>query len=116
MNHPRVTVIAIKDVTVTVENDDPFGYKKVMDDICKDPVRLKKFMRAVMGPDRRKLEGDEREHMLTVFRLIDPVETSNNQHSFTEVYEHAGKTYHVHSWSDADDEVEEILPDDIQQD
>ena len=90
--------------------------KEAHERIINDPVALKKFIRKVMGPDRRKLEGDEREHMLTVFRLIDPVETSNNQHSWTEVYEHAGKTYHVHSWSDADDEVEEILPDDIQQD
>ena len=105
----------IKDVTVTAKTSIEL-IREAHERIINDPIALKKLMRAVMGPPTRKLEGDEKEHMLTVFRLIDPVESSNNQHSWTDVYEHAGKTYHVHSWSNADEEVEEILPDDIQQD
>jgi len=77
-----------------------------------DPAYAKKFLRQIMGPPKRKLEGSEREHMLTVFNLIDPVESSNNQHVWTDVYAHAGKTYHVHFFDGSDEvEVEEILPD-----
>ena len=68
------------------------------------------FIRKVMGPDRRTLEGDEKEHMLTLFRLIDPIRSSNNQRSFTDEYIHADKEYHVHYY-DSEIEVEEILPD-----
>lgn len=82
-------------------------------ELSEDPVKMKKFLRAVMGPNKRTLEGDEREHMLTVFKLIDPISSSNNQRSFTEEYSHANKIYHVH-YFDKDVEVEEILPDDIQ--
>lgn len=71
------------------------------------------FLRQVMGPFRRTLEGDEREHMLTVLRLIEPISSSNNQRSFTEEYEHAGKRYDVH-YFEGETVVEEILPDDIQ--
>jgi hypothetical protein len=70
------------------------------------------FIRKVMGPERRTLAGDEREHLLTVFKLIEPVSSSNNQRSFTDVYEHAGKQYHVHYFDD-DIVVEELLKDDI---
>lgn len=78
------------------------------------PDEARAFIRRVMGPPRRTLTEQERDHMLTIFRLIEPIESSNNQRSWTDVYEHAGKTYHVHFFED-DTEVEEILPDDIQQ-
>jgi hypothetical protein len=83
--------------------------------IINDPVELKKFMRHILGPNRRKITGQEHDHMLTVFALVEPIESSNNQRSWTDVYEHAGKTYHVHYFED-ETEIEEILPDDIQQD
>ena len=67
-----------------------------------------------MGPDKRTIEGTERDHLFTVFNLLEPIESSNNQRSFTEVYEHAGKTYHAHYFED-ETVLEEILPDDIQQ-
>lgn len=44
---------------------------------------------------RRVIEGNEREHMLTLFALIEPSDTSNNQRTFTETYHHAGKEYEV---------------------
>jgi hypothetical protein len=50
--------------------------------------------------------------MLTVFSLVEPINVSNNQRSFTEEYEHAGKKYDVHYFED-ETIVEEILPDDI---
>lgn len=98
---------------MTVKNDDPYGYKRFMDELCKDPIELKKFLRKVMGPEQRIIEGQEREHLLTVFNLIAPTDETNNQRSWTTVYEHAGKTYHL-TTGDGWDELAEILPDDIQ--
>ena len=72
------------------------------------------FIRKIMGPERRKIQGEEREHLMTVFALIDPVSDSNNQRFWTDVYHHAGKVYH-HTTGEDLDELEEILPDDIQQ-
>jgi hypothetical protein len=66
------------------------------------------FIRSVMGPPKRTLEGDEREHMLTVFRLIEPVRQTNNQRSFTDEYIHAGKMYDV-TYFDDEVIVEEYL-------
>jgi len=72
------------------------------------------FIRKVMGPERRTIEGVEKEHLLTVFRLIDPISSSNNQRSITDIYQHADKVYHVHYFEN-EIEVEELLKDDIQQ-
>ena len=49
----------------------------------------------VMGPPRRELEGDDHKHMWLILQFLAPVESSNNQRTITDVYEHAGKTYHV---------------------
>lgn len=71
------------------------------------------FIRKVMGPERRNIEGDEKEHLLTVFRLIEPISSSNNQRSMTDIYAHANKVYHV-TYFEGDTEVEELIEDDIQ--
>jgi hypothetical protein len=83
-----------------------------MNNMTKDEAKA--FIRRVMGPTKRILEGQEKENMLTLFRLIEPVESTNNQRSFTDEYLHAGKTYYVHYFGN-DIEVEEVLLDDIQQ-
>jgi hypothetical protein len=70
----------------------------------------KAFIRKVMGPPRRVLEGAEREHMLTVLRLVEPIRSTNNQRSFTDEYVHAGKMYDIHYFDD-ETVVEEILED-----
>ena len=77
---------------------------------AKTVEEARALIRQIMGPPRRRLDGDEKEHMLTVFNLIEPVRVSNNQRSFTEEYEHAGKKYDVHYFED-EVLVEEILPD-----
>jgi hypothetical protein len=87
-------VIVIKDVTVN----------------AKTVEEARAFIRKVMGPDRRVLEGAEREHMLTVLRLVEPIRTTNNQRSFTDEYIHAGKMYDVHYFDD-ETVVEEIIED-----
>jgi len=86
--------IVIKDVTVN----------------AKTVEEARAFIRKVMGPDHRVLEGVEREHMLTVLRLVEPIRTTNNQRSFTDEYIHAGKMYDVHYFDD-ETVVEEILED-----
>jgi hypothetical protein len=98
---------AIKDVSVTVANqNDP--YVDYINNLT--PEKAKAFLSQVMGPPRRVLEDSEREHMLTIFKLLEPVETSNNQWSFTEEYSHANKVYHVHYFDD-ETIVEEFLDD-----
>lgn len=87
--------------------------KEYSEELLNDPVRLKAFMRKVMGPPRRTLEGEERGNILLILSLKEPVSESNNQHTWTTVYEHAGKEYHVTSFpGDAEDAVEEMLPED----
>lgn len=81
-----------------------------MRNMSKDEAKA--FIRRVYSPPKRLLEGAEKEHMLTVFRLIEPVETTNNQKSFTDEYHHAGKVYFVHYFG-SEVEVEEVLKDDI---
>ena len=52
-----------------------------MNNMTKEEARA--FIRRVMGPSKRTLEGQEKENMLILFKLIDPVESTNNQRSFT---------------------------------
>jgi hypothetical protein len=80
-----------------------------MNNMTKEEAKA--FIRRVMGPTKRTLEGQEKENMLTLFRLVEPIESTNNQRSFTDEYLHAGKTYYVHYFGN-DIEVEEVLPDD----
>jgi len=105
-DYQRVVVQAtvIKDEIVTAQIND------FIDKLRQDPIKLKKFLRDVMGPEQRIIEGQEREHLLTVFNLLAPTDESNNQRSWTTVYEHAGKTYHL-TTGDGWDELVEILPD-----
>lgn len=84
---------------------------RLMQNMTKEEAKA--FIRRVMGPPKRILEGQEKENMMTIFRLIDPVETTNNQSSFTDEYHHADKVYYVHYFGD-EIEVEEVLSDDIQ--
>ncbi len=101
-----VNVTVIRGVTVTAE-------KNLIDFVNNmTPEEARAWIRRVMGPPRRVLEGAERDHMLTVFGLLEPFETSNNQRSFTEEYRHANKIYHVH-YFEGETEVEEILEDDL---
>ena len=88
---------------------------RFLEKLRSDPVKLKKFLRDIQGPNQRIIEGQEREHLFLVFNLIEPTSESNNQHCWTTVYHHAGKEYHYTEGSGFD-ELTEILPDDIQQD
>ena len=96
----RATVI--KGATVTAK----------INSLNMTPEEARAFIRKIMGPPKRVLEGAEREHMLTVLRLVEPIRSTNNQRSFTDEYVHAGKMYDVHYFND-EIVVEEYLPDDL---
>ena len=74
------------------------------------PEQARAWIRKVMGPPRRTLEGQERENVWLMIMLQDePDSSSNNQHSITEVYKINQKVYHVHYFSGEEPEIEEIL-------
>ena len=70
------------------------------------------FLKKIGMKQRRTLTGTEREHMLLIFALIDPIESSNNQRTFTDVYHYIGREYEVtYGFSDSgepDPIVEEL--------
>lgn len=75
------------------------------------PEKARDFLKKVLGPERRTLEGSEKEHMLTLFALIEPHDGFNDQRAITDVYEHSGKIYHVTNFEDGDVVVQEIMND-----
>ncbi len=69
----------------------------------------KALIRQVMGPPHRTLEGQEREHVLLLLKLVEPYKATNNQHSWTEYYRLNDREYHVTTFSADDIIVEEML-------
>ena len=69
--------------------------KTYSEELRSDPVRLKAFIRSVMGPPYKTLEGEEREQALTMLALVAPYEESNNQHSWTTCYNVGGIEYQL---------------------
>ena len=68
--------------------------------------------------ESRVLQFEERDQMLTLFELIDPVgylRDPQDQMSFVEIYNHAERTYYV-TYGYEHIVVEEIINNDIQQD
>ena len=70
------------------------------------------FLRKVMGPPRKTLEGKEREQVLLLLAMAEPYSTSDNQTSWTSCYMIGNKDYHVTSMPDFEDIVELMLPED----
>ena len=66
------------------------------------------FLRRVMGPPRRTLEGTEREQVLTMLALIGPTATTNNQHSWSEDYVQSNQHWCVTYFPNEEPIVEEI--------
>ena len=76
------------------------------------PDEARKFIRKVMGPPTRTLEGKEREDVLLLLTMIEPYSASNNQHSWTECYMIGDKDYQVTTFPDADVIVDIMLKED----
>ena len=67
------------------------------------------FIRKVMGPPRKTLEGKEKEQILLLIALLEPFKATNNQHSWTEYYLIGTTEYHVTAFPDGDVIVDEML-------
>jgi hypothetical protein len=72
------------------------------------PEEAQAFLRRVMGPPRRILEGAEREQVLTMLALIGPTATTNNQRSWSEDYVQGGKHWCVTYFPNEESMVEEM--------
>ena len=59
------------------------------------PEEARAWIREVMGPPKRRIEGEEYKHMMLVLSLKEPVSSSNNQRFWTDEYEHDGRTYNI---------------------
>lgn len=81
------------------------------EELRKDPIKLKAFLRKVMGPPKRRLVGNEHDEMMLVFALTEPVKETNNQHSWCAVYNVGGITYNVHYFPNEEPFIEEELED-----
>ncbi len=76
-----------------------------------NPLELKAFLRRVMGPPTKTLEGKEREHILLLLAMIEPFKETNNQRSWTSYYLIGETEYHVTHFED-EIIVDEMLNDD----
>ncbi len=72
----------------------------------------KAFIRRIMGPPTRTIEGKEKEDLLLLLKLKEPFKETNNQRSWTDYYMIADKEYHV-TYIEDDTIVEEMLPDEM---
>lgn len=73
------------------------------------PEEARAFLRKVMGPPIKTLEGKERNGVVLLLAMIEPFKTTNNQHSYTEYYMIGETEYHVTTFPDAEVIVDEIL-------
>jgi hypothetical protein len=77
------------------------------------PEEAKAFIRKVMGPPRRTLDGQERDNIWLMIQMRDePDEFSSNQHNISEVYRFNQREYHVHYFPNENPFIEEIMNDD----
>jgi hypothetical protein len=59
------------------------------------PEEARAFIRKIMGPPKRQLEGQEREHAWLLIKMSTPLSESNNQRFWTEEYLIGGRRYDV---------------------
>lgn len=90
--------------------------KQYTDELLKDPIRFKSFIRTVMGPPRRTVEGKDKENIILLLSLTKPYKETNNQHSWTDYYNIGGKEYLATYFLDDKNSpiIDEILPEDTE--
>ena len=69
------------------------------------------FLRKVMGPPTKTLEGKEKEQILLLLSVMEPFKETNNQRSWTSYYIIGETEYHVTTFPGGDIIVDEILKD-----
>ena len=70
------------------------------------------FLRRVMGPPKRRLEGTEHDNMMLLFTITEPVCETNNQHSWCAEYNIGGQQYDVHYFPNEEPYIEKYLDED----
>jgi hypothetical protein len=81
-----------------------------MKEMTKEEARA--FIRKVMGPPIKTLEGKERDDILLLLAMTEPFKATNNQHSFTEYYMIGQTEYHLTTFPGENVIVDEMLPED----
>ena len=78
----------------------------------KTPEEAGEFLAKLGLLDKhRKVEGQEREQLVMLFKMMEPFESSNNQHSWTDTYHIGNRVYNVHYWPGAEEaDIEEHIP------
>jgi len=85
--------------------------RAVGDKLTKDPEASRRFLKGLgLLKKRRIIEGEEREQVLTMLRLIGPGEQSNNQHVWTESWRVGNIEYNIHT-GEKFEELEEVIDD-----
>jgi len=72
------------------------------------PEEARAFLRRVMGPDKRRIKGQEYKNLMFILSLKTPVSSANNQRLWTDEYEHNGRTYLVTFGIEDDPWLEEV--------
>ena len=71
------------------------------------------FLRRIMGPPTKTLEGKELEQIKLLLALVEPFKETNNQHSWTQYYMIGKTEYHVTYFpGDGEEIVDELLNED----
>jgi len=85
--------------------------RAVGEDLTKDPDTARRFLKGLgLLKKRRVIEGEEREQVMTMLRLLGPGEQSNNQHVWTESWRVGNIEYNIHSGGEFE-ELEEVIDD-----
>jgi ribosomal protein L30/L7E len=83
--------------------------RAVARDVTKDPETARRFLKGLgLLKKRRILEGEEREQVLTMLRLLGPGEDSNNQHVWTTSWRVGNIEYNYHTGAEFV-ELEEVI-------
>ena len=78
------------------------------DELVKDPIRLKEFLRKIQGPPRRELKDKEYDQIWLLLQMLEPTRESNNQRTWTSEYALNGKQYHVTYGLEENPIIEEV--------
>ena len=77
--------------------------------LTKDPEASRRFLKGLgLLKKRRVIEGEEREQVMTMLRLLGPGEESNNQHVWTESWRVGNTEYNIHT-GEKFEELEEVI-------
>ncbi len=73
------------------------------------PKEAQEFIRKIMGPPKKILEGKEHEQVWLMLQMTEPIRETNNQHSWCAEYNIGGIMYNVHYFPNQDPFIEQYL-------